>query len=205
MKEIDLTTDEGMKAFQPFLNSQKQLDWRERFEGVRKYINDSYYKPHSNEIPLERLEQIYRNLEKWRNQFAELNESGIEKWIDDTLISINRRIEYLMRNPTDPDEIFIMNMLPKINKILFRNSTMQQWKDLVAGNFTDLKIEINQTAKLKDALSVIDYVLKSLNGYRCLADFEKNNIFLYKGKTLTAKQFSDNSDKTPHHKIEHLF
>ncbi len=202
-EQIHEIISEQIKILQPFIATQidEQIhnakDWREKFEGAIAYMNENYYNLHPAKIPLEKLEQVNRNLKRWKNMFELSDLSEIKEFTESTISSISEQIEFLKRNPTDPIEQIIVKMVPRINKDLFHHSTIEQWEDLVAGNYTNVNIEINQNAGLRNVMSVLDLIAKKINldFDNNFPTYEVNKVFMYKGKVLTAKQMRDSRNK----------
>jgi hypothetical protein len=65
-----------------------------QYKPLFQYIKDNYLNVHPNKLTVERLEQLYRNIEKWKIQLYEEKNTLIYEVISDTLVSINRQIEY---------------------------------------------------------------------------------------------------------------
>ena len=209
----EMTIDEINEVLQPFIDEQihNAKDWTERYSGIINYINENYYNLHPLKIPVEKLEQVNRNLKRWKNQFDLIKTSEqpelfeIKRSVESAISSISEQIEYLKRNPTDPIERTIANMLPKINKDVFCHSTFQQWKDLTLGKYDLIKIEINPNKGLRDFMMVFDLIkikLKlDITDKACI----ENKIFHYKGKPLVYSQMNNNRNKRLPHTFDHYF
>lgn len=192
MKEIDATTDKGMQEMLKVLQESenlrvlKSLDWTEKFEDIRKYIYDNYYKQQPNEIPLERLEQLYRNLKRWKNQFTELNEAGIAEWIKETLESIDLQIKYLKAGKKSDKLNEIEKILPDIN-LIFKDSTLAQWEQFINGEVLTNTIRIKADS-LKHFIQFYDILKQKIGINHTDKLTEEIKAFRFKGENVTASQ-----------------
>lgn len=64
-----------------------------QYKPLFQYIKDNYLNVHPNKLTVERLTQLYKNLERWKIQLYEEKNKLIYEVISDTLVSINRQIE----------------------------------------------------------------------------------------------------------------
>ena len=105
----EMTIEQINEVLQPFIDAQihDAKDWTERYSGIIKYMNENYYNLHPLKIPVEKLEQVNRNLKRWKNQFDLIKTSEktkffeIKRSVESAISSINEQIEYLKRNPTN--------------------------------------------------------------------------------------------------------
>ena len=131
------------------------------------------------------------------------------KILESVLFFIKTAFHKAKANEGEPmpneNEILISKIVINTNKDLFHYANEEQWKNFVNGNFKDLKITIKSNAKLNKTVAVIDEIMKRFNIDALLKDFENYNVFEYKGKTLTAKQYSDARNEVRLNKIQHYF
>lgn len=106
--------------------------------------------------------------------------------------------------PND-NEILIYKIVKNTNKDLFHYAKAEQWENFTNGNFKDLEINIRPDARLNKTIAVIDEIVKRFAIDVKLKDFENYNVFKYKGKTLTAKQYSDARNEVRLNEIQHYF
>lgn len=131
---------------------------------------------------------------------------GIISYLDRCIPVLEQLKEKAELAPSEnPEDNLIRKMVPKINTDIFQFSTEQQWNNFKNGNFLDLKIVIKQNTQLKKAVAVIDAICEKLNTGITLTEFEQYNVFSYKGKVLTAKQYSDARNKIHPNKLRHYF
>lgn len=61
---------------------------------LRKYILDNYINIHPKDLTIKRLQQLQRNLNRWKLKLDEEKDLDIYKFISDTLESIKEQIEF---------------------------------------------------------------------------------------------------------------
>lgn len=99
----------------------------------------------------------------------------------------------------DSFQIIITN----INELLFENSNIQQWKQLLKGDILENPIKIRDKVTIKDFKYFIKSLQKKVLKGNVYTDLERLNAFLFKGEKLKAVQIQKvNEDTEPKLKNE---
>jgi hypothetical protein len=99
----------------------------------------------------------------------------------------------------DSFQIIIAN----INELLFENSNIQQWKQLLKGDILENPIKIRDKVTIKDFKYFIKSLQKKVLKGNVYTDLERLNAFLFKGEKLKAVQIQKvNEDTEPKLKNE---
>lgn len=85
-------------------------------------------------------------------------------------------------------------IITDINKLIFENSDIQQWENLLKGNVLENPIIIKEKVTIKDFKYLIKSLQKKILKGNIYTDFERQNTFLYKGEILKAKQIQKAND-----------
>ena len=82
---------------------RRALPWQKRWAEALKYIRENYDKVWKD-LSSERMEQIKRNLEQWRDQitinyYGDQNEDDFNKFLTDKISTLKNRIDFLKSQP----------------------------------------------------------------------------------------------------------
>lgn len=149
-------------------NEWRQSSWQEiHSEGI-KYINDNYLSKHPNEIPLDRLEQIKRNMRRWKNQLISIdpNYAHPENWkyiefLDSNLLGLEERIEFLKsQRKTDAhsESIVIRNEAEK-------PKTRDLEKYIRVKKYSDTIKELKNLVERKEYFKIGEYISKNKDSF----------------------------------------
>lgn len=108
-KENEGLTDEQIRQLSKLEAESKEiayrrtLPWQERWAGALKYIRENYDNVWKD-LSIERIEQIKRNLEQWRDQitinyYGNRNEDDFSKYLTDKISTLKNRIDFLKSQP----------------------------------------------------------------------------------------------------------
>lgn len=94
-------------------------------------------------------------------------------------------------------------IITDINKLLFENSDIRQWENLLKGNVLENSIVISEKVTIKDFKYFIKSLQKKVLKGNVYTDLERLNAFLFKGEKLKAVQIQKvNEDTEPKLKNE---
>lgn len=99
---------------------RKALPWQERFPGCVKYIRENYDNVWKD-LKTERIEQIKRNLEQWRDQVSMMNDKNANdfvKFLDNKISTLKNRIDFLKAQPQPKEtkEISFVSYFGELHK-----------------------------------------------------------------------------------------
>lgn len=151
-KENEGLTDEQIRQLLELEAQSKEiayrrsLPWQERWAGSVKYIRENYDNVWKD-LSIERIEQIKRNLEQWRDQVSMMNDKSANdfvKFLDNKISTLKNRIDFLKAQPKPKEtkEISFVSYFGELHKTgKTLNPTAQAFVNAV------LKLDVNTHRK----------------------------------------------------------
>ena len=167
LKEID--SRQNKDNFKEYLIKEKEiLDFLKDELKAQLHLNSDL----ESEInfAIARLEQLQNIID------FTLKKSGTIKPNNNKILAFNNDLEGCL----DDMEI----ILSDINKLLFDESTIEQWKQLLRGEVLENPIVIKKSIKMEEFKHFIDKIIKGRN----YPELQNNKVFLWKGEILTQKK-----------------